>query len=158
MATPSGSYTLIRQGVSTSTAITVNQVLAPALAAIEITRAEVTQDNVTTTGQTRIQLNRLSTACTVTSTTAAPQANGMQASKCVGGTSATGITATVEGTIAATPWSGGFNVVNGTLYLPVPEQRLLVVGSAAGFVGLKFATAPAAAQFTSTVEWLEFAG
>jgi hypothetical protein len=157
MAAPSGSYSLIRQGVSTSTAITVNQVLAPAASAIEITRAEVTQDNVTTTGQTRVQLNRNSTACTVTSATAGPQANGMQASKCVGGTSATGITATAEGTIAATPWSAGFNVVNGVLYLPVPEQRWLLVGSAAGFAALKLAVAPAAVQLTSIVEWLEYA-
>jgi len=157
MATPSGGYTLIRQGVSTSTAITVNQVLAPALSAVEFTRAWANQDNVTTTGQTRVQLNRNSTACTVTSQTPAPTANGMQASKCVGGVSATGITATAEGTITATPWTEGFNVVNGILYLPVPEARWLLVGSAAGFAALKFATAPAAAQFTTGLEWLEYA-
>jgi hypothetical protein len=158
MAAPSGAYSLIRQGVATSTAITVNQVLAPALSAVEFTRAWANQDNVTTTGQTRVQLNRNSTASTVTSATPNPTQTGMQASKCVGGVSATGVTATVEGTIAGTPWSEGFNVVNGILYLPIPEARWMLVGSAAGFAALKFATAPAAAQFTTGLEWLEFAG
>jgi len=113
---------------------------------------------VTTTGQTRAQLNRNSTACTVTSATPAPTGTGMQASKCVGGTSATGITATAEGTVTASPWTEGFNVVNGVLYLPVPETRWLLVGSAAGFAALKLAVAPAAVTLTSTMEWLEFAG
>jgi hypothetical protein len=157
MAAPSGAYSLIRQGVSTSTAITLNQVLAPAASAVEFTRAQVSQDNVTTTGQTRAQLNRNSTACTVTSATPAATGNGMQASKCVGGTSATGITASAEGTITATPWTEGFNVVNGVLYLPVPEDRFLLVGSAAGFAALKLAVAPAAVTMTSTMAWLEYA-
>lgn len=157
MAAPSGLYSLIRQGVSTSTAISVNQVLVPAAAAAEFTRAWCNQDSVTTTNQTRLQLNRNSTACTVTSATPAPTQNGMQASKCVGGTSATGITASAEGTVAATPWTEGFNIVNGILYLPVPEARWLLVGSAAGFAALKFPSAPAAAQYTTGLEWLEFA-
>jgi hypothetical protein len=92
MAAPSGAYNLIRASVSTSTAITVNQVLVPATAAAEFTRAWCNQDSVTTTNQTRVQLNR---------------------------------------------W--------------------LLVGSAAGFAGLKFPGAPAAANYTTGVEWLEYA-
>ncbi len=158
MAAPSGAYNLIRASVATSTAITVNQVLVPALAAAEFTRAWCNQDSVTTTNQTRIQLNRNSTACTVTSATAAPLGNGMQASKAVGGVSATGITATAEGTVTATVWSEGFNIVNGILYLPVPEARWMLVGSAAGFAALKFPGAPAAANYTTGMEFLEYAG
>ena len=158
MAAPSGAYNLIRASVATSTAITVNQVLVPAVAAAEFTRCWCNQDSVTTTNQTRIQLNRNSTACTVTSQTAAPLGNGMQASKAVGGTSATGITATAEGTVTATVWSEGFNIVNGILYLPVPEARWLLVGSAAGFAAVKFPGAPASANYTTGVEWLEYAG
>jgi hypothetical protein len=157
MAAPSGAYNLIRASVSTSTAITVNQVLVPVVTAAEFTRAWCNQDSVTTTNQTRIQLNRNSTACTVTSTAASPLANGMQASKCVNGASATGITASAEGSVTATVWSEGFNIVNGILYLPVPEARFLQVGSAAGFVALKFPGAPAAANYTTGVEWLEYA-
>src|ERR1044072_8927938 len=110
MAAPSGAYNLIRASVATSTAITVNQVLVPATAAAELTRVWCNQDSVTTTNQTRIQLNRNSTACTVTSTAAAALGNGMQASKAVNGTSATGITASAEGTVTATVWSEGFNI------------------------------------------------
>ena len=157
MAAPSGAYNLIRASVATSTAITVNQVLVPATAAAEFTRVWCNQDSVTTTNQTRIQLNRNSTACTVTSTAAAALGNGMQASKAVNGTSATGITASAEGTVTATVWSEGFNIVNGILYLPVPEARWMLVGSAAGFAAVKFPGAPASANYTTGIEWLEYA-
>lgn len=158
MAAPSGLYNLIRSSVATSTAITVNQVLVPAAAAAEFTRAWCNQDSVTTTNQTRIQLNQNSTACTVTSQTPFPAQKSMQASKAVGGTSATGITATAEGTVTGTWWQEGFNIVNGILYLPVPEARWMLVGQSAGFAALKFPGAPAAANYTTGVEWLEYAG
>ena len=161
MAAASGLYTLIRSAVTTSTAITVNQVLVPTVTAAEFTRAWCNQSTSTTTNQTRIQLNRCATVGTVTSATAAPAQNGMQASKCVGGTAATGITATIEPGTATTWWSEGFNIVNGILYLPVPEARMLIVGAASGtgtpVVAMKFPSAPASADYTSGVEWLEFA-
>jgi hypothetical protein len=158
MAAPSGLYNLIRASTATSTAITVNQVLVPATAAAEFTRAWCNQDSVTTTNQTRIQLNNNSTASTVTGASPVAAGTGMQASKAVSGASATGITATVEGTVASTWWTEGFNIVNGILYLPVPEARWLLVGKAAGFAALKFPGAPAAANYTTGIEWLEYAG
>jgi hypothetical protein len=158
MAAPSGLYNLIRASTATSTAITVNQVLVPATAAAEFTRAWCNQDSVTTTNQTRIQLNNNSTASTVTGASPVAAGTGMQASKAVSGASATGITATVEGTVASTWWTEGFNIVNGILYLPVPEARWLLVGKAAGFAALKFPSAPAAANYTTGIEWLEYAG
>jgi hypothetical protein len=158
MAAVSGLYNLIRSSVATSTAITVNQVLVPAAAAAEFTRCWCNQDSVTTTNQTRIQLNQNSTACTVTSATPFPAGKSMQASKAVGGTSATGITATIEGTVTGQWWQEGFNIVNGILYLPVPEARWLLVGTATGFAALKFPGAPASANYTTGMEWLEWAG
>jgi hypothetical protein len=158
MAAPSGLYNLIRPSTATSTAITVNQVLVPATAAAEFTRAWCNQDSVTTTNQTRIQLNNNSTASTVTGQSPVAAGTGMQASKAVSGASATGVTATVEGTVASTWWTEGFNIVNGILYLPVPEARWLLVGKATGFAALKFPGAPAAANYTTGIEWLEFAG
>src|SRR5690348_1406041 len=107
MAGQSGLYNLIRAAVTTSTAITVNQVLVPAQAAAEVTRVWCNQSTVTTTNQTRLQLNRCATVGTVTSQTPTATQNGMQASKCVGGTAATGITATVEPGTATTIWSEG---------------------------------------------------
>jgi hypothetical protein len=162
MAAPAGLYNLIRSSVATSTAITVNQVLAPLGTAIEVTRCWCNQDNTTTTNQTRIQLNRCVTAGTVTSQTPQAAQNGMQASKCVGGVAATGITATIEPATPVTWWQEGFNIVNGILYLPVPEARMLVVGQASGsltpLVTVKFPAAPANATYTTGVEWLEYVG
>jgi hypothetical protein len=71
---------------------------------------------------------------------------------------ATGITATIEGSVTGTWWQEGFNIVNGILYLPVPEARWMLVGQAAGFAALKFPGAPASADYTTGMEWLEYAG
>lgn len=160
MAAPSGLYNLIRSSVATSTAITVNQVLVPVRTAAEFTRCWCNQDSVTTTNQTRIQLNRCATVGTVTGQAPASAQNAMLASQCVSGASATGITATIEPGTPTTWWQEGFNIVNGILYLPVPEARMLIVGTASGTaspaVTLKFPGAPASANYTTGQEWLEF--
>src|SRR5215470_14955022 len=160
MAAPSGLYNLIRASVATSTAITVNQVLVPVRTAAECTRCWTNQDSVTTTNQTRIQLNRCATAGTVTGQSPVSSQNAMLASQCVSGASATGITATIEPGTATTWWSEGFNIVNGILYLPVPEARMMIVGAASGtgtpLITVKFPGAPASANYTTGVEWLEF--
>lgn len=162
MAAPSGLYTVGRFSVATSTAITVIQVLVPAQCAAEVTRCAGNQDSVTTTNQTRLALNRAATVGTVTLQNPTGATNGMQASKAVGGVSATGVTATVEPGTITTWWSEGFNVVNGILYLPVPEARMLIVGSASGTgtpaLGVKYPNAPASANYDNYLEWLEYAG
>src|SRR5258708_38195142 len=57
-----------------------------------------------------------SSACTVAAQGPVAAGKGMQASKCVSGTAATGITASVEGTVTSTWWQEGVNIVNGILY------------------------------------------
>jgi hypothetical protein len=153
MAAPSGVYNLIRTSTTTSTAITIQQVTAPAGSLAEFTRAWVNQSTVTTSSQTRIQLLRKSTAATVTSQTPGLLGVNMQASKCVGGIGASGITATVEGTDSTVYIEEGFNIVNGWLYLPVPEERVGIINTT---VGLKFPTAPTSAGYASGQEWLEY--
>lgn len=156
MAVSSGAYVLIRTSTTTSTAITIQQVTAPAGTMAEFTRAWVNQSTITTSAATRIQLLRKSTPATVTSATPALMGLGMQASKCVGGTGATGITATAEGADGAVFIEEGFNIVgNGWLYLPVPEERLYIINNT---IGLKFPTAPTSAGWISGQEWIEFAG
>lgn len=159
MASPSGVYNLIRTSTTTSTAITIQLVWVPVTTAIETTRAWCNQSTITTSSQTRIQLLRKTgTAPTVTSATPAIVGTaGTQASKCVGGTAATGITATAEGTDGTVYVEEGFNIVNGWLYLPVPEERIMVGGSAANGIGLKFPTAPTSAGWVSGQEYLEYA-
>lgn len=158
MAAPSGLYNVIRPRTATTTAITVVQVKCVADAAVEVTRAWGGQSSSTTSAATALALLRKTAAATVTSQTPAVIPAGAQASKCVGGTSATGITATVEGTDGAILWEEGFNLVgNGVLYLPVPEERIMVVGATNGIFGLKHTVAPAG-NWTHGVEWLEYAG
>lgn len=162
MAAPSGLYNVTRLSTATSTAITTIQVLVPVLTSAEITRSWTNQDSITTTNQARVTLNRCATVGTVTSQAAVPAQNGMQASKCVNGTAATGVTATIEPGTKTAWWSEGFNVVNGVMYLPVPEARVLISGAASGtgtpVVALTFTNAPAAANYDQGVEWLEYAG
>lgn len=157
MATPSGVYNVIRPRVSTTTAITVIQVKTGATSMIEITRAYGGQSSSTTSAATSLSLIRKTAAATVTTQTPQTMTLGMQASKAVGGTSATGITASAEGTddTAGPIWEEGFNLVgNGCLYLPVPEARPLV--GAAAFIALKHFVAPAG-NWSHNVEWLEYA-
>ena len=154
MATASGAYNLIRTATTTSTAITIQQVTAPAGTMAEFCRAWVTQSTITTSAATRTQLLRKSTAATVTSQTPALLGVGMQASKCVGGTGASGITATAEGIDGAVFVEEGYNIVNGWLYLPVPEERIGIINTT---VALKFPTAPTSAGYQSGQEWLEYA-
>lgn len=159
MAAVSGAYSLVRSAVSTTTAITIQVVWVPAgTTAIETVRAWVNQSTVTTSAQTRIQLLRKTgTAPTVTSATPAPLSPGMQASKCVGGAAATGISASGEGTDSTVYIEEGWNVVNGWLYLPVPEERIMTGGSSANGIALKFPTAPASASYVSGQTFLEYA-
>lgn len=154
MPAMSGAYTLIRTSTTTSTAITIQQVLAPAECMVEYTRCWVNQSTITATAQTRIHFLRKSAAATVTSATPALLGIAMQASKCVGGTTSTGITATAEGTDGAVFVEEGFNIVNGWLYLPVPEERIYMINDIAA---LKFPTAPTSAGWISGMEWLEYA-
>lgn len=154
MAAASGVYNLVRSSVTTSTAITIQQVLVPAGTMAEFTRCWATQGTVVTSAQTRMQFLRKSAVATVTGQSPAILGNGMQASKCVTGASATGITASAEGTDGAVFVEEGFNIVNGWLYLPVPEERVYMINTAAG---LKFPTAPTSAGWQSGQEWLEYA-
>jgi hypothetical protein len=142
MPASSGTYTVVRTNVSTTTAITTIQVATPANCAIDILRAWGGQSSSTTSAATACGLIKKTAAATVTSRTPDLLTDGMQASKCVGGTAATGITATVEGTDEANyKWNEGLNIVgNGCLYLPTPEE-IIGVGPSE-FIGLKHSVAP----------------
>ena len=132
---------VINDSRAVSTAITILQIKAGAATSLEIVRAWVTQESSTVSAQTAIQLNRKSAAATVTSLTPLIVEPNTGAAAAVGGTAATGRTATAEGTDTDVIVREGFNVLNGWLYLPVPEERIVVTGG--GILGLKFPIAPA---------------
>jgi hypothetical protein len=155
MPSPAGAYTVVRSNVATTTAITVIQLTSVASVMAEITRAYGGQGSSTTSTATGLGLIRKTAAATVTSRTPDPLMTGMAASKCVGGASATGITATAEGTDAANySWHEGLNIVGGgALYLPPPEERIALIGAQS--IGLKHSVAPAG-NWMHQIAWLEF--
>lgn len=147
------TYEVRNGGVSISTAITVIQIKAGA-SALEILRASIGQKGSTTSTIERIGLVRKSGAATVTSATPLKLGPGDPSSLAVGGTSATGITATAEGTDTDILVDECFNIVNGTwAWLPTPEERIRVPQG--GIVGLKFLTAPGAQTWYASIKFHE---
>ena len=99
---------------------------------IEILRAWVGQDDTETSQQLGIILGRKVTAFgTYTSTTPVPHTLGAVASGITGGTSGAagtaGTDASAEGAGAVTTIvPDGFNNLNGWLWVPTPEERIIV--------------------------------
>lgn len=147
-------YVVNHSAISVSTAITIIQIKAGATRPLRIIRAWCTQSNLTTSAQQRIQLLRKTAAATVTSFTPLLYNPGDSAANAAGGTTSTGITASGEGTDGDILVGDVFNLLTGWLYLPVPEERPLVLP--AGFIALKFPAAPAAATtFTAGIVFEE---
>jgi hypothetical protein len=135
-----------RNTATVSTAITVIEITNTAAEVLEILRAWVTQENVTATGQAGIAIVRKTVSITGTSLTTAALSSGTSSATAKH-------TASGEGTDGAFLIREGFNLVNGWLYLPVPEERITVPPS--GMLALKFMTAPASASFSYGFVWQE---
>jgi len=156
MATPTGAYQLIRAAVATSTAITLNQVWIPAGTAVEVVRAYANQGSSTTSGGAEFDLVNQTSAATVTSQAATAAGPNTVASRCVNGTTSTGITSTIAGTAGNKIDNAGVNVLNGYLYFPVPEARPILLGSAARGVNLRTVTTLTSVNLISGIDWLEY--
>jgi hypothetical protein len=159
---PAGDvYTVLNKAVTVSTAITVIQLKAGANNGMEILRASATQHGSTTSAQESICLVRKSAAATVTAAVDATDTTAtitrrdpnQAAASATLGTTATGITASGEGTDANIVLREGFNVLNGWMHLPVPEERTYV--PPAGIIALKFLTAPASQTWDFEVVFQE---
>jgi hypothetical protein len=155
-AAASRVYKVALVNVSVSTGITLVQIKAGATVPLQILRSTVSQSSSTTSAALRVQINRKSAAATVTSAT--PVLLGPvtdPAASAVGGTSATGFTATAEGTDSALLIEDGFNVLNGWVFLPTPKEYLFV--DAASIIGLKFPVGPSATTFEAMMIFEELA-
>lgn len=137
------AYILKNNGVSISTAITVQQLKAGVNGAIAILRHSLTQSGSVTSTQIDAMLVRKSAAATVTAAVAGttllkqnPVAPTTDASL---GTSATGITASAEGTNGEQTLARGFNVLNGQETVYTPEERVIVPQG--GIIGQTLLTA-----------------
>jgi hypothetical protein len=159
---PAGDvYTIVNAAVTISTAITLIQIKAGANNGFRILRAVLTQRGSTTSVQESIALVRKSAAATVTAAidatdstaTICKQDPNQPAASATLSTSGTGITGTSEGTDANQILREGFNVLNGWLYLPTPEERIFVPSG--GIIALKFMNAPASQVWNAAVTFME---
>ena len=120
-------------------------------ASLEILRCWVAQSANATSAQQRVQLNTQVTAFpTLTSATPAKTKLLDPVSAIIGGTAGAagtaGTNASAEGAGTKTVMhSDAFNVLNGWLWVPTPEERIFVPGG--GIIGLKFPDAPTAATY-----------
>lgn len=153
-------YSLTNNGVSIATAITAIQLKVGTNGAVEILRGSLTQGTSTTSTQVAGMFVRKSAAATVTIAVAGtnvcklnPISPTTDASL---GTSATGFTASAEGTNTDQTIKRGFNILNGFEWLPTPEERLLVPQG--GILGLTFLTAPPSATWYAEMVWRELRG
>ena len=138
-----GGITLANQAV---TLVFINP---PTTTGIEIMRCWVSQSGSTTSAMQRVQLNTQVTAFpTLTSATPAKTSLLDAASVITGGTTGAagtaGINASAEGAGAKTVLlHDAFNVLNGWLWVPTPEERLKLNASAASGFGLHLPVAAA---------------
>ena len=138
------TFTVRRTPTAMTTAVTMGQIKAGA-AALDIIGIWVYQVTKTSSELLSLQLLRKTAAATVTSFTPLKLDPGSAAALAVGGTAATGITATAEGTDGDILHEEVWNVLNGVWqYLPVPRGVARV--PQAGIIALKLSTAPAASM------------
>lgn len=137
MALELGNPYKITNTATHSTAITILQARAHATRPLVVVRAWLESAAVTTAIAT-IQLLKQTTAGTMT--TLSPGPLPIRPNVPTAGMTA-GHTATAEPTASDVYIHESFNVVNGWLYLPTPDEQIVI--PAAGFLGMKFSVAPA---------------
>ena len=151
------TYIVNHNAIVVSTAITIIQIKAGASTPLELLRAHISQGLSETSTQEQIQILLKSAAATVTSQSPGLWPNGGAgpvAAAAVGGTAATGITATAEGTDGQILVNEAFNIVSGWTWVASSEKERIFV-PAAGIIALKFPVAPASATWRAYMLFAE---
>lgn len=131
-------YSVQLNAVSVSAAITLIRVTAPATMVLVLLRAWVSQSSSTTSQQIRAAIQRATTDGTLTPETPEKLSPGDPAA-----TFTAGVNATAEPTLSGDPIiDEGFNVLNGLLWVPAPEERIWIPPS--GRAVLRLPAAPTA--------------
>jgi hypothetical protein len=144
------AYSVTLDGVSLTAAITeLITITAHTNRSLILTRAWVSQRSNTTSAQQAIKIVRQSASGT---TVSAPALNPLDPDDAAAGFTAKGM-CTVLGTDTTVQYTDSFNWQNGWLWLPVPEERIVVVG--AGIISLKLPVAPAALTISCGFDVLE---
>ena len=156
MAGSSGYLYVVRMApTALTTAKTLIQVVAGA-APFDLIGATVSQVTKSTTEMLRIQVLRKTAVATVTAFTPLLTNPVDPAALAVGGTTATGVNATAEGTNGDVLEDRVWNILTGTWeYAPIPEARKRA--AQAGNLALVLITAPAASMtIAATLEIIEY--
>jgi hypothetical protein len=146
MSIPGYVYEVPLDPIAVTAAKTLIQLKCGAAAGAEIIEALLYQTTKTTSELLRIAFARKSAAATVTSVTPLKVGGAADPTAlAVGGTSATGVNASAEGTDTDVLGQGALNVLNAEVWrIPIPEGRIWVPAGA--IIGLKLFTAPAASM------------
>lgn len=153
---PSYAYVVGFQRQTVATAITILQVKAGSKSPLELIRAGLSQKGSTTSAQESIQILRKTVGAAVTGATPALLNPNDPAAGAASSSTGTGYVATSEGTDSTILLEDGFNVLNGWMFLPTPEERIYV--PAGGILAMKFPTAPASQSWNAYMVFREFAG
>lgn len=144
------AYSVTLDGVSLTAAVTeLITITAHTNRSLILTRAWVSQRSNTTSAQQAIKIVRQSASGTSVS---APALNPLDPDDAAAGFTAKGMCTTL-GTDTTVQYTDSFNWQNGWLWLPVPEERIVVVG--AGIICLKLPVAPAALTISCGIDVLE---
>lgn len=141
-----GQLTRVRHSAVVSTGITILQLKAGATMPFELLKCWLNQRGSSTSVQENIQLIRKSAAATGTIAVAGTHVFKLQGASAPTSslelsTTATMVIASSEGTDGDIVDDQGFNVLTGYEWVRLHEGHIIV--PAAGFIALKFATAPA---------------
>ena len=154
---PYGDVYELRHSASVSTAITVMQIASGTITPALILSANASQRGSTVSAQEELSFVRKSAGATVTTAVVGTHLfklrPGDPTPNLLLGTTTTGVIASGEGTDTDICYRSSFNVLNGWVYLPVPEERIFM--AAAAFLGLKYSTAPATQNWSWNISIME---
>jgi len=133
-------YTVRMAPTAVTAAKTLIRVSANGTSALVLLRAWITQETKVTSEQLRALIQRASTTGTGTAVTPQPHEVGDSA---FSGSAAVNLTA--EPTLTGSPFNNeNFNILNGFIYVPMPEERVIVPPS--GIIVLRSDIAPLASM------------
>ncbi len=141
-------------GAAISTAITILQIKAGAAVPLELIKATIFQSGSATSAMVAIEILRKTAAATVTAFTPRKFDPAAPTAAAAGSTSGTGYTGSAEGTDGDILVEETFNVLNGWIWLPTPEERIKV--PAGGIIALKFPSAPASHTWRASMYFREY--
>ena len=148
-------YAFVISSLTSLTTVPFAQLATPATTGIEIISFELYQETSETSQQEVIQIARRTTASTLpTSTTPRQLKQNDPASLLTGSTTtnAQGV-ASATGTLDYVLYKIAFNVLNGLVWIPVPEARITMKPSS--FLTFSFPTAPAANTWSGVIVFRE---